>query len=242
MDLEDNFLTDYPANLYRIAGYWVDTRTCIDIPVLPDELQQAHVTWKYYANQDQWMNAMQAIKHVRFGPMWNKVQDPGDDPVRPAERQAAGRLVADPAGGQSERASRRRRQHLRGRELDGAVPERDLPVRRLAEHRGRHRVGRLRRLLRPRRAAPLRRHGPRPAHAGADHLAVHASGIEPRRRLDRLHDLRVLERAAIHRGAARARPDDRSRRAGVAARRRVRLHAAAAPGRAEAARARLPDS
>ncbi len=76
MTLEDKFLVDYPANLYRIAGYWVDTRTCIDIPVLPDELQQAHVTWKYYAEQDQWMNAMQAIEHVRFGPMWNKVQAP----------------------------------------------------------------------------------------------------------------------------------------------------------------------
>jgi phospholipase C len=76
MTLEDKFLVDYPANLYRIAGYWVDTRTCIDIPVLPDQLQQAHVTWKYYAEEDQWMNALQAIEHVRFGPMWNKVQPP----------------------------------------------------------------------------------------------------------------------------------------------------------------------
>jgi phospholipase C len=75
MDLEDHFLEN-PANLYKIAGYWVDTPTCVEIPVLPDELQKAKVSWKYYANQDQWMNAMQAIKHVRFGPMWNKVQDP----------------------------------------------------------------------------------------------------------------------------------------------------------------------
>ncbi|MEP6757705.1 MAG: alkaline phosphatase family protein [Actinomycetota bacterium] len=75
MDLEDHFLAD-PANEFRIAAYWVDTRTCVNIPVLPDELQQAKVSWKYYANQDQWMNAMQAIKHVRFGPMWNKVQTP----------------------------------------------------------------------------------------------------------------------------------------------------------------------
>lgn len=75
MDLEERFL-DNPANLFKIAGYWIDTRTCIDIPVLPDELQKAKVSWKYYALEDKWMNAMQAIEHVRFGPMWNKVQDP----------------------------------------------------------------------------------------------------------------------------------------------------------------------
>jgi len=75
MDLEDHFLDD-PVNLFKIAAYWVDTRTCVDIPVLPDQLQKAKVSWKYYALEDKWMNAMQAIEHVRFGPMWNKVQDP----------------------------------------------------------------------------------------------------------------------------------------------------------------------
>jgi len=75
MGLEEHFL-DSPANLFKIAAYWVDTRTCINIKVLPDELQKAGVSWKYYAEPDIWMNAMQAIKHVRFGPMWNNVQDP----------------------------------------------------------------------------------------------------------------------------------------------------------------------
>jgi phospholipase C len=75
MGLEDHFLGD-PGNIFRIAAYWVDTRTCVNIPVLPDELEKAHVSWKYYAMPDIWMNAMQAIKHVRNGPMWNKVQEP----------------------------------------------------------------------------------------------------------------------------------------------------------------------
>ncbi len=75
MGLEEHFLDD-DANLFKIAAYWVSTRTCINIPILPDELQQAKVSWKYYAMKDIWMNAMQAIQHVRFGPMWNKVQDP----------------------------------------------------------------------------------------------------------------------------------------------------------------------
>jgi len=75
MGLEDHFLDD-PANLFKIAGYWVRTPTCINIKVLPDELQKAHVSWKYYADTDQWMNALQAIRHVRFSSMWNKVQPP----------------------------------------------------------------------------------------------------------------------------------------------------------------------
>jgi phospholipase C len=75
MGLENRFLAD-PANLFKIAAYWVATRTCVNIPVLPDQLEQAKISWKYYATPDIWMNAMQAIKHVRFGPMWNKVQDP----------------------------------------------------------------------------------------------------------------------------------------------------------------------
>jgi phospholipase C len=75
MGLEEHFLDD-PANLFKIAAYWVDTRTCVNIPVLPDELEKAGVSWKYYAMPDIWMNAMQAIKHVRNGPMWNNVQDP----------------------------------------------------------------------------------------------------------------------------------------------------------------------
>ncbi len=75
MDLEDHFLDD-PANPFKIYAYWVDTPTCINIQVLPDQLEKAGISWKYYALPDQWMNALQAIKHVRFGSMWNNVQDP----------------------------------------------------------------------------------------------------------------------------------------------------------------------
>ena len=65
-----------PDQLYRIASYWEDTRTCIDIHVLPDLLEKTDISWKYYANPDVWMNALQAIRHVRFGPMWQRVQPP----------------------------------------------------------------------------------------------------------------------------------------------------------------------
>jgi phospholipase C len=76
MQLEDHVTDQIPAQLYKIAQYWEDTRTCFDIKVLPDELERAGVSWKYYANADVWMNGLQAIKHVRNGPMWQKVQSP----------------------------------------------------------------------------------------------------------------------------------------------------------------------
>jgi phospholipase C len=75
MRLEDDITKD-PGNFYRIAQYWVDTPTCIDIKVLPDQLERADVSWKYYSTPNHWMNALQAIRHVRFGQMWEKVQPP----------------------------------------------------------------------------------------------------------------------------------------------------------------------
>jgi phospholipase C len=76
MKLEDRITAEIPDQLYRISDYWVDTRTCFNIKVLPDQLEKAGVSWKYYANADVWMNGLQSIEHVRFGPMWKKVQAP----------------------------------------------------------------------------------------------------------------------------------------------------------------------
>jgi phospholipase C len=75
MALEKNITAD-PGQLLKIAAYWEQTRTCINIPVLPDELEDAGISWKYYANADAWMNALQAVRHVRFSDMWEKVQPP----------------------------------------------------------------------------------------------------------------------------------------------------------------------
>jgi phospholipase C len=75
MDLEEH-RDDDPANLFKIAQYWQDTRTCVNIPTLPDKLEKAGISWKYYAEPNIWMNALQAIRHIRFGPLWNKVQSP----------------------------------------------------------------------------------------------------------------------------------------------------------------------
>jgi len=76
MALEDDITSEVPDQLIRIAAYWESTRTCINMKVLPDKLEKEGISWKYYANADSWMNALQAVRHVRFGPMWDKVQPP----------------------------------------------------------------------------------------------------------------------------------------------------------------------
>jgi phospholipase C len=74
LDAEMHIL-DNPNAKWKIAKFWESIRSCFDIKVLPDELEKAGVSWKYYETPDHWMNALQAIKHVWFGPMRKKVQE-----------------------------------------------------------------------------------------------------------------------------------------------------------------------
>ena len=75
---EDHVQQHYPDYIYKIAAYWYHLRMCFNIKVLPDELTKADVSWKYYGDKDTIYNAMQAIKHVRFGPEWKNVVSPDD--------------------------------------------------------------------------------------------------------------------------------------------------------------------
>jgi phospholipase C len=77
MSVEESHMAEEPESIQEIAKYWSDIRTCFDIPVLPDLLEEAGISWKYYANVRSWQNALQPIRHVRFGPMWRNVQPPG---------------------------------------------------------------------------------------------------------------------------------------------------------------------
>ena len=76
MGIENDITDAVPDNLYRISRYWEKIRTCVDVKTLPDELQAAHVDWKYYADANQWQNALQAIHHIWDGPLRSHVQDP----------------------------------------------------------------------------------------------------------------------------------------------------------------------
>jgi phospholipase C len=83
MRLEDTYTDNWPNRIFEIAAYWHSIRTCFDIPVLPDELEEAGISWKYYANDNVWMNGLQSIQHIRddasiWGP---KVQSPSQFPT-----------------------------------------------------------------------------------------------------------------------------------------------------------------
>ena len=76
MEIEERPMAENPDLILEIARFWEQVRTCLDIRTVPDLLEEAGISWKYYSHVNRWQNALQAIKHIRFGPMWKKVQDP----------------------------------------------------------------------------------------------------------------------------------------------------------------------
>ncbi|HWC32363.1 MAG TPA: alkaline phosphatase family protein, partial [Actinomycetota bacterium] len=77
MRIEYSRMADHPERILDIAQYWEEIRTCVNIPVIQDQLEEKDISWKYYAEINRWQNALQAVRHVREDPkMWRKVQDP----------------------------------------------------------------------------------------------------------------------------------------------------------------------
>lgn len=75
MELERQIARDGEST-YELGAYWGKVRLCFDIEVLPDQLEEAGISWRYYANENAWMNVLQMIRHVRYSDMWEKVQPP----------------------------------------------------------------------------------------------------------------------------------------------------------------------
>jgi phospholipase C len=105
----ENAITANGDNAYELGNYWDSIRLCFDIEVLPDQLEEAGISWKYYANENAWMNALQMIKHVRYGDMWSKVRPPEEfvQDVRRGEMPAVSWIIPSesynehPGGGKS---------------------------------------------------------------------------------------------------------------------------------------------
>ena len=179
--------------MYDIADFWGSIRLCFD-EVLPDQLEQEGISWKYYASENAWMNVLQMIRHVRYGPMWKKVQPPETfvKDVKQGEMPAVSWVIPPesynehPGGGRAPAPGRTgpcnntimRSEYWRSTAI--VVVWDDFGG-----------------FLRPGGAAAVRRHGPRAADARTDHQPVREPGLEPRRRLRGPHDLRVLLGAAF---------------------------------------------
>jgi phospholipase C len=51
---------------------------CVDIPILPDQLEAAGLSWKYYLGHNDYVNTDDWINHWHEGPMQKNVVDDGD--------------------------------------------------------------------------------------------------------------------------------------------------------------------
>ncbi|MBA3431984.1 MAG: hypothetical protein H0U16_10965 [Actinobacteria bacterium] len=53
-----------------ITSFWEPVWPCLDFEVLPDQLSKRRISWRYYADDNSWMNALAAIRHIRFSKHW----------------------------------------------------------------------------------------------------------------------------------------------------------------------------
>jgi phospholipase C len=55
------------------SRYWYLRKACTNINILPDELEQAGISWRYYLGDNDYVNTLALVKHVVFGPMVKNV-------------------------------------------------------------------------------------------------------------------------------------------------------------------------
>jgi phospholipase C len=58
--------------------YWLRRWPCTDVRVLPDRLERAGISWRYYLGDNDYVDPLRMVRHVRQGPLWSKVV-PEDD-------------------------------------------------------------------------------------------------------------------------------------------------------------------
>ncbi|MDP9225608.1 MAG: hypothetical protein M3P18_17550, partial [Actinomycetota bacterium] len=56
----------------RIDDFYQTVQPCFDFRVLPDELNDAGVSWRYYSSDSDWRNALAAIRHIRYSASWGQ--------------------------------------------------------------------------------------------------------------------------------------------------------------------------
>ncbi len=64
------------ARTGQLVRDWVIERwPCRDIQTMPDLLEHAGISWKYYLSDTPYFDVMGTIPHIRYGPMWRDVVD-----------------------------------------------------------------------------------------------------------------------------------------------------------------------
>ena len=78
------------ADLDTIGNYWEEVRACFNFKTMPDVLNHHGINWRFYEDDDEWMNVIQAIRHLRYSKYWGPNVKPPEDFVKDVKR---GRLA-----------------------------------------------------------------------------------------------------------------------------------------------------
>ena len=66
-------LEEIPAIEELVRRFWEERWPCTDITTLPDLLEDAGLSWRYYDGENPYVQIMRMIKHIRTTDMWEKV-------------------------------------------------------------------------------------------------------------------------------------------------------------------------
>ncbi|CAN5701852.1 N/A [soil metagenome] len=58
------------ANIDIIGNYWKSIQACFEMRSLPDILIKRDISWRFYEDDESWMNPILAIKHLRYSKYW----------------------------------------------------------------------------------------------------------------------------------------------------------------------------
>lgn len=67
---KDVMVAEELTNLDLVRDYYEVVQPCFDFEVLPDQLNEAGISWRYYAESGEWRNVLHAIRHIRFSKYW----------------------------------------------------------------------------------------------------------------------------------------------------------------------------
>jgi phospholipase C len=71
----DVFRWEEEARTDPVEDLFILRWPCHDIQTLPDVLERASISWRYYTSEFPYVDVLRAIPHIRFGPMWENVPD-----------------------------------------------------------------------------------------------------------------------------------------------------------------------
>jgi len=62
-----------PSGAEQLQTFYRPRWPCTDVAVLPDRLEAAGITWKDYLGENEWVQPLRMVRHVRFSSMYDNV-------------------------------------------------------------------------------------------------------------------------------------------------------------------------